>query len=56
MNVGKSKDMMCTRNRCGVRLNVILNGEALEKVDQLKYFGSVIAANGGVEAGVCYSE
>ena len=36
----------------GVRLNVILNGEALEEVDQFKYLGSVIAANGGVEADV----
>ena len=28
----------------------MLNGEALEEVDQFKYLGSVIAANGGVEA------
>ena len=28
-------------------LNVMLNGEALEEVDQFKYLGSVIAANGG---------
>ena len=27
-----------------------LNGEALEEVDQFKYLGTVIAANGGVEA------
>ena len=45
MNVGKSKVMRCTRN-------VMLNGEALEEVHQFKYFGSVTAANGGVEAGV----
>ena len=49
MNVDKSKVMRCTRNEDGVRLNVMLNGEALE-VDQFKYLGSVIAANGGVEA------
>ena len=36
----------------GARLNVMLNGEALEEVDQFKYLGSVIAANGGVEADV----
>ena len=30
----------------------MLNGEALEEVDQFKYLGSVIAANGGVEADV----
>ena len=29
-----------------------LNGEALEEVDQFKYLGSVIAANGGVKADV----
>ena len=49
MNVGKSRVMRCTRNEDGARLNVMLNGEALE-VDQFKYLGSVIAANGGVEA------
>ena len=41
-----------TRNEDGARLNVMLNGEALEEVDQFKYLGSVIAANGGVEADV----
>ena len=50
MNVGKSKVMRCTRSDDGARLNVMLNGEALEEVDQLKYLGSV--ANGGVEADV----
>ena len=52
VNVGKSKVMKCTRNQDGARLNVLLNGEALEEVDQFKYLGSVIAANGGVEADV----
>ena len=32
-------------------LNVMMNGEVLEELDQLKYLGSVIAAN-GVEADV----
>ena len=54
MNVRKSKVMRCTRNEVGARLNVMLNGEALEEVDQFKYLGSVIAANGGVEADVCH--
>ena len=54
MNVGKSKVMRCTRNEDGARLNVTLNGEALEEVDQFKYLGSVIVANGGVEADVCH--
>ena len=53
VNVGKSK-MRCTRNEDGDRLNVMLNGEALEEVDQFKYLGSVIAANGGVETDMCH--
>ena len=51
VNVGKSKVMRCTRNEDGARLNVMLNGE-VQEVDQFKYLGSVIAANGGVEADV----
>ena len=47
--------MRCTRNEDGARLNFLLNGEELEQVDQCKYSGSVIAANGGVEADVCHS-
>ena len=53
VNVGKSKVMRCTRNEDGARLNVMLNGEVLDEVYQVKYLGSVIAANGGVEADVC---
>ena len=52
MNVGKSKIIRCTRNEDGAKLNVMLNGEALEEVDQFKYLGSVVAANCGVEADV----
>ena len=52
VNVGKSKVMRCTRNEDGARLNAMLNGEALGEVNQFKYLGSVIAANGGVEADV----
>ena len=55
VNVGKSKVMRCTRNEDGARLNVMLNGEAFEEVDQFKYLGSVIAANGGVVADVRHS-
>ena len=51
VNVGKSKVIRCIRND-GARLNVMLNGEALEEVDQFKYLGSVIAANGRMEADV----
>ena len=55
VNVGKSKVMRCTtRYGDGARLTVMLNGEALEEVDQFKYLSSVIAANGGVEADVCH--
>ena len=32
----------------------MLNGEALEEVNQFKYLGSAVAANGGVEADVCH--
>ena len=52
VNVGKSKVMRCTRNEESPRLNVMLDGEALEQVDQFKYLGSIIAENGGVEADV----
>ena len=51
VNVDKSKVMRCARNEDGARLNM-LNGEALEEVDQFKYLGSAIAANGGVESDV----
>ena len=44
--------MTCIRNEDGARMNVMLNGEALEEVNQFKYLGSVIAAYGGVEADV----
>ena len=52
VNVGKSKVMRCKRNEDGVRLSVMLTEEAFEEVDHFKYLGSVIAANGGVEADV----
>ena len=54
VNVGKSKVMRCTKNEGSARLNVMIDGEALEEVDQFKYLGSVIAANGGVEADVSH--
>ena len=46
---------VCERRKLRVNVGksrVMLNGEALEGVDQFKYLGSVIAANGGVEADV----
>ena len=52
VNVGKSKVMRCTNGEDGNRLNVVLDGEVLEEVSQFKYLGSVIAADGGVEADV----
>ena len=54
VSVGKSKVMRCTRNEDGARVNDMLNGEALEEVDQFKYLGSTLAADGGVEADVQY--
>ena len=41
VNVGKIKDVRCIRKGNGARLNVMLDGEALEEVDQFKYLGSV---------------
>ena len=41
-NVGKSEVLSCMRNEDGARLNVLLNGEVLKEVNQLKYLGSVI--------------
>ena len=52
VNVGRSKVMRWSRNEDGAGLNVMLNGEALDEVNQFKYLGSVTAANGGVEADV----
>ena len=54
VNVGKSKVMRCTRGEDGARMNVVLNGEVLEEVDQFQYLGSIVAANGGIEADVCH--
>ena len=54
VNVGKSKVMRCARNESDTRLNVMLEGEVLEEVDQFKYLGSIISANGGVEADVSH--
>ena len=50
MNMGKSEVMRHTRKEDGGRLNVLLNGESLEEVYQFKNLGSIIVANGGVEA------
>ena len=52
VNVGKSKVLRCTRNEDGATLKVMLNGEALQEVFELKYFGSVITAIGGMETNV----
>ena len=54
INVGKSKVMKCSRDMDGARMNVDLNGEVLEQVNEFKYLGSVVAANGGVEADVSH--
>ena len=49
VNVGKSKVMRCTKSEDGARLNVMLNGEALEEVDQFKYLGSVIEEHNDIK-------
>ena len=46
VNVGKSKDMKCSRYGNGDRIHLILNGEPLEEVDCFKYLGSQVAADG----------
>ena len=48
MIVGKSKVMRCTTAEDGTRMNTSLNGEILEEVDQFKYLGWVVAANGRI--------
>ena len=52
VNVNKSKVMRYTRNKDNARMNVMLNGEALEEGNHFKYICLVIAANGGLEADV----
>ena len=56
VNVGKSKVMRCTRGEDGARMNVTLNEEVLEEVDEFRYLGVVVAANGRIDADVCQSE
>ena len=52
VNVGKSKDMRCSRYGNEGRMNVILNGEPLEEEDCFKYLGSQAAADIGCERDV----
>ncbi|XP_068206843.1 uncharacterized protein [Palaemon carinicauda] len=52
VNVVRVRFIRCTRREGSARLNIVLNGELLEEVDQFEYLGSVIAANGRVEADV----
>ena len=54
VNVGKSKDMMCSRYGNGGLMHVILNDEPLEEVDCFKYLGSQVAADGGCERAVVH--
>ena len=55
VNVGKSI-MRCSRYGNGDRMHAILNGEPLEEVDCFKYLGSQVAADGGCERDVVYTE
>ena len=52
VNVGKSKVMVCSRDRQRVQLRVRLNGELLEEVESFKYLGSVISKDAGVSMDV----
>ena len=47
VNVGKSKDVRCSRYGNGGRMHVILNGEPLQELDCFKYLGWQVAADGG---------
>ena len=44
VNVSKSKVMRCTKNANVGRLNVLLNGVALDEVDKFNYLGACVAA------------
>ena len=48
--------MSCSWYGNGDRMHVILNCEPLEEVDCLKYLGSQVAADGGCERGMYYTE
>ena len=48
-NENKSKVTKCTSGFGGRRMNVALNGEVLEKVVCIEYFGSKITVDGGIE-------
>ena len=54
VNVGKSKDMRCSRYGNGGRMHLILNGEPLEEVDYFKYLGSQVPADEGCERNVVH--
>lgn len=54
LNVGKDKTMRCKTGEGESRMCVVLNGKALEEVDQFKYLESVVASNGGTEAEACH--
>ena len=51
VNVNTSKVICCFQQVDEGKLNVSLNGEILEEVDHLKYLGSQIGKEGGVEGG-----
>ena len=46
INVEKSKVMKCTREREGGKLDIVLNGKLVEEVNNFKYLGVVISADG----------
>ena len=54
VNVGKSKDMRCSRYGNRSRMHVILNGEPLEEVNCFNYLGSQVAADGVCESDVVH--
>ena len=52
LNVAKSKVMRIKRDSMVGETNIMMDGEALEKVAVFKYLGSLVTTVGGVEADV----
>ena len=51
MNLAKSKVMQSARDGFVGEMNIMMYGEVLEEVAVFKYLGSLVTAEGGVEAG-----
>ena len=52
VNVGRSKELRCSRNDDASRISVLLKGESLEQVQCFKYLGSHVEKDELVETKV----